>query len=290
MNTLVELAKGQQQSSPTLSYSNSDIEKRIGFPAGRFTDPGPLLSPILAIVATVGLYGLLTLYPEHALSRMFTQRGLIPYIIVILFFWSLALLWVKWRKLAMQRKSLLLQFLPTDDPGFTLTPESAKVVLERLYAEVDDPSNFYLTRRIHNALANLQNIGRIGDVDEVLRTNADNDEGQVESSYTLLRGFIWAIPVLGFIGTVWGLSIALGSFGQVLNNAEDINQLTGALQGVTGGLSTAFETTLQGLVAALLVHMLMISVHRREERFLDDAKDYCQRHLVRRLRLEGNKD
>jgi len=268
-----------------LSFSRSDIERRLAFPAGRFTSPGPLLAPLAACVLTVGFFGLLSLFPESLISEMFTRRVVIPAAIVFLSAWSLMALFIKGRKIALQRKALQLKILPTDDPGFVLTPASAEAVLATLYASVDDPQSFFLTRRIDNALANLRNVGRIGDVDEALRTQAENDEGQADSSYTVLRGFIWAIPVLGFIGTVLGLSVAMGSFGSVLTSAGEMEQLRGALQSVVGGLATAFETTLQGLVAALFIHMLMIMMRRREEQFLDDCKDYCQKYVVGRLRL-----
>jgi len=285
MTTIEEMVQKNVPAKPLLSFSASDIEKRMGFPAGRFTSPGPLLVPLVAIAIAVGSYALMALWPASAIAQMFTERGPVPYAIVFLAAFSLMLLLVKMFKLALQKRALRLRLLPTDDPGFILTPASAEHVLQNLYQSVDDPERFLLTRRIHVALANLRNMGRIGDVDEVLKTQAENDEGQVDSSYTVLRGLIWAIPVLGFIGTVLGLSVALGGFGAVLTAASDMEQLRSALQRVTGGLATAFDTTLQGLVAALMIHLFMVSVHRREERFLDDCKDYCQKNLVGRLRL-----
>jgi biopolymer transport protein ExbB/TolQ len=281
--TLEELARGA--SDPVLSFDHSDIEKRLMFPPGQFTSPGPILAPLLAVFATVGFYALMSLIPGTLLGDMFTKRGVVPYVIVFLSAWSLAILLVKSMKLSLQKKALKLRFLPTDDPGFVINPASALNVLEKLYRSVDDPKHFLLTRRINLALANLRNMGRIGDVGEMLSVQADNDEALVDSSYTVLKGFIWAIPVLGFIGTVLGLSTALGAFGGVLSSADKVDQLRSALQDVTGGLSTAFETTLQGLVAALCIHLLMIGVQRREEQFLDGCKDYCQKYIVGRLRL-----
>lgn len=274
---------------PELSFDRSDIERRLLFPAGRFTSPGPLLSPVAAVLLTIGFYALLQLWPQSLVSIMFTQRSLVPYLIVFLTAWAIAILVIKQRKLRLQAKALKIHILP-DEVGFVLTPESAEQVLTRIYSSVDDPRHFLLTKRIQLALSNLRNMGRIGDVDEVLRSQADADEGIMDSSYTFLRGLIWAIPVLGFIGTVYGLSIALGAFGSVLAGAAEINELRTALQSVTGGLSTAFETTLQGLVAALCIHMWMIAVRRREEQFLDDCRDYCQRNVVARLRLIREKE
>ncbi|RKY08112.1 MAG: MotA/TolQ/ExbB proton channel family protein [Planctomycetota bacterium] len=219
---------------------------------------------------------------------MLTQRGVVPYCIVFLSCWSLMILLIKYSKFKLQNRALSLHILPTDDPGFILTPTSAKRVMEKLYRSVDDPRHFLLTRRVYVALANLRNMGDIGDVDKVLGTQADNDEAIVDSSYTILKGFVWAIPVLGFIGTVLGLSVALGSFGDVLSNAEEMGELKTALQSVTGGLSTAFETTLEGLVSALCIQMLMTGMQRKEEQFLDDCRDYCQKNIVGRLRLINN--
>jgi len=290
MDTMRELVRNEAGSDPELSFDRSDVERRIGFPAGQYTSPGPLLSVVGAIILTVAFYGVLSMFSDSYFAEMFTQRSAVPYIIVFLAAWSVMILFVKQRKVALQRRALAIKLLPEDDLGFVLTPESAEQILNKLYVAVDDPKRFLLTRRIQTALSNLRNMRRIGDVDDVLQSQAENDEAVSDSSYTVLRGLIWAIPVLGFIGTVWGLSQALGSFGGVLAGAGEISELRTALQSVTGGLSTAFETTLQGLVAALCVHMWMIMVRRREEQFLDACKDYCQKNIVGRLRLSTSQN
>ena len=289
--TLVDMARESMPAEPVLSFRRSDIERRIGFPAGRFTSPGPLLAPLVSLLATVAFYGVLSAFvPPSSVKAMFTERGAVPYVIVFLAAWSGAILLIKAAKLRLQRKALSIKLLPEEDPGFVLTPASAQRVLETLHRTVDDPENFLLTRRIENALANLRNMGRIGDADEVLRTQAENDEGTMDSSYTILRGLIWAIPVLGFIGTVYGLSNALGSFWGVVAAAERMQEMRASLQQVTGGLATAFETTLIALVAAVCIHLLMVMVRHREESFLDNCRDYCQKHIVGRLRLTGPRE
>jgi hypothetical protein len=95
----------------------------------------------------------------------------------------------------------------------------------------------------------------------------------------------WAIPVLGFIGTVMGLSTAIGGFAAVLQSAEDLSQIKSSLQGVTGGLATAFETTLQALVAALIIQLILTFLKKSEEEFLDECSEYCVRNVVNRLRI-----
>jgi len=112
----------------------------------------------------------------------------------------------------------------------------------------------------------------------------------METSFNLIRGLVWAIPILGFIGTVSGLSIAIGGFGRVLSQTEDPTKLIGALQGVTGGLATAFETTLLALMAALLVQMAMTFQKKQEEEFLDECTEYCQREVLSRITHSETRD
>jgi biopolymer transport protein ExbB/TolQ len=137
------------------------------------------------------------------------------------------------------------------------------------------------------ALSNLRNLGAVGDVDDILRSQAAQDESQMETSYAIVQGFVWAIPVLGFIGTVLGLSMAIGSFTAVLGTGQDVSAITGALGNVTAGLATAFDTTLVALVAALVIQLLMVMTKKSEEEFLDEAMEYGLRNVVGRLRLES---
>jgi biopolymer transport protein ExbB/TolQ len=128
-------------------------------------------------------------------------------------------------------------------------------------------------------------LGRVGDVGEILKAQAESDEGASETSYSLVSGFIWAIPVLGFIGTVLGLSDAIGHFSTVLQQADDISQIKGSLQNVTSGLSTAFETTLVALVAALAIQLWLTFLKKSEQEFLDACSDYCTTQIVNHLRI-----
>lgn len=274
-----------EAADPPLFYARLDIEKRLGFPAGRFTQAGPVLPALMAIAGTIAFYAALTPLGDIWLVQTFTERGYVPYFIVALSLYALCVLLIKASKIRLQKRAAQFHILP-DDPDFVLTVDSADRAIERLHDVTDDPSRFMLLNRIHMALYNLRNLGRISDVDQVLRSQADVDEAGSESSYTVPRGLIWGIPVLGFIGTVIGLSKAIGSFGSVLETTTEMEALRPALQNVTGGLAVAFETTLQALVAAFILQMVLTMVRRSEEQMLDHFMEYCQRRLVHRLRLE----
>lgn len=287
---LIEVPTGRAPNAPPqLSWSGSDFEQKIGFKGGRFTAVNNVVTFIMAMIFTglffvFVIYGLNRFAPTQFIAEMFL-RGPIPIPTAFLSFWCAAILIVKNKKIQFQCRALDLKPFP-DDPAFLLNPATAQEVLAEVHRLVDEPRHFVLFNRIERALSNLKNIGRIADVSEILQSQADYDEGHQESSYRLINGFIWAIPVLGFIGTVLGLSSAIGGFGDTLAVAgEDIGALKDSLGGITGGLSTAFETTLIALVAALIIQVWMTFTQQKEALFLDECSDYCHAHVVSKLRL-----
>ena len=286
----------QENFDVPLAWARKDIEQRLMFHGGRYTQVNSILTFLLAGLVTVVFYGCLLPFRNSYFALMFLPRAdesaestsslapLIPLAIVFFSCWSLAILFIKSRKLKFQRKALAYSVIP-DDVDFVLSAGNVDVVVDRIYEVVDEPRNFVLFNRISVALANLRNLGRVGDVDEILRSQADNDESALETSYSLLSGFIWAIPVLGFIGTVLGLSSAIGGFGSVLEASDSIENIKGGLTKVTGGLSDAFVTTLQALVAALFIQILLTFLKKSEQEFLDECGEYCTNQIVNRLRI-----
>lgn len=268
---------------PRLDWSRRDPEQRLFFPGAKFTRVGAACSGLIAAALTVAFYGALSLWPDSQFARSLT-RSVVSYPIVLLTFWSLAVLTLKVLKLRLQREALSVRVTP-EDPTYALSPETVDEVRTRLFEVSDDPRNFVLLNRIQVALQNLRNLGRVGDVGEMLQTQAAGDEASSETSYALVQGFVWAIPVLGFIGTVLGLSAAIGNFGAVLDGGGEMTAVKEALRDVAGGLSVAFETTLQGLVASLVVQLLITTVKKSEEEFFDACSEYCLRQIVGRLRL-----
>jgi hypothetical protein len=249
---------------PVLNWAKRDCEQRFGFKGGRFTAVNNLFTFFVAAILTVlfyafTIYGLNRFEPTRFIADMFLLRGPVPYPTMFLTFWCLAILIVKRKKLAEQRKALDLKPFP-DDPAFLLNPETAQTILAEINRLVDDTRNFVLLNRIERALSNLRNIGRISDVSDILQTQAEYDEAQQESTF---RGFGNTLAVAG----------------------EDVGALKDSLGGITGGLSTAFETTLVALVAALVIQLWMTFAQQQESLFLDECSDYCHAHVVSKLRL-----
>jgi biopolymer transport protein ExbB/TolQ len=270
-----------------LPWTRVDLEQRLGFRGARFTRVNNLLACIIGSILTVLFYLALIPLRDTMLSALydsFVHRGPCPPFTAWFSWWALAILFLKWRKLKVQRRALAYQLVPAGY-DFVLSSANVEVVTDQIYSTVDDPKHFILFNRIMIALSNLRNLGRVTDVDEILRSQAEQDESSMQTSYALVQFFVWAIPVLGFIGTVIGLSQAIGEFGKVLGGATEVSELTVALRGVTAGLSSAFETTLQALVAALFIQLLLTFLRKSEEEFLDECAEYCVRNVVGKLRI-----
>ena len=275
-----------------LNYQELDPEAKIGLDPNKFTAVSALWTFFLGLIFTGVFYG--GLYPIHTQHKyqmvdMFFHGGVenrstIPYYTMVLTCWCLAFLFVKWRKLKVQRRALSINLTPVDS-RFVITRQIAPLLVNQLHQRVFQSEKFMLFWRIECALNNLDNLGHVSDVSAVMNDLAENDANWVESSYTLTKGLIWAIPVLGFIGTVLGLSQAVGGFGTVVSSGADLETLKNALGGVTSGLGIAFETTLIALVAALVVQLLMTLMLRKEEEFLDDCSNYCYAHVTSKLRI-----
>jgi biopolymer transport protein ExbB/TolQ len=274
-----------------LAWSQEDIENRFGFKGGRYTSVNHAFTFLLGGMLALLLYALMIFVFSHLpvvsrLSVMFmrptNQFAIIP--ATFFFFGGVAILIVKGQKVKFQQRALQLAAVPAE-PEFVLTEATAATVLARIHAMVDQPRHFMLLNRIDRALSNFRNMGQVNDVSAILRAQAENDEDQVASSYTVLNGLVWAIPVLGFIGTVLGLSLAIGRFTQTLQAAGDLAVIRSSLQGVTGGLATAFETTLIALTFTLMLQLGITFQQKREMAFLDECNDYCHLHIVSKLRL-----
>lgn len=271
-----------------LDWHLCDIEQRFGFRGGKYTDVNLWFALLATLLITGGVFIGLCHVPATVRSTklvaMVIERGWTPYVMVAFFVLAMTILFIKWRKLSFQEKAFKVELVPAGN-NFSLTPDSALDVIRTLNEAVDDPKRFVLFNRIERALLNLRNVGNLSDVSEMLRAQAENDESHMDSSYGILSGIIWAIPILGFIGTVIGLSGAIGGFGAVLGADSSVSSLRDSLSPVTNSLGIAFDTTFMALVLAVIVQMAMTLLRKREEMFLDMCRDYAHINIISRLRM-----
>lgn len=279
-----------QGSEPLIRFLRTDPEARLGLPVGANTTPSATTCLLLTVIASGASYGAAYAFREQGFGAVvweyMTGFGRIPIPIIVLSIWCLAFLAVKSLKIRAQRLALEIDFVP-QDTAFALTAATADAVVDAIDRSADEPLRFLFLSRCRAVLRMMRNLGRVSDVDDVLASRGESDESTVDSGYTVLRGFIWAIPVLGFIGTVIGLTQAMGRFGEALRSAgKDVEAITQQLTGVLAGLDTAFITTAEALIAVIFIHLFQTAVRRADERLLDDIRAACADAIVSRVRIQ----
>jgi biopolymer transport protein ExbB/TolQ len=272
-----------------LHFNALDPEARLGLPSGRGTTPATFTCFAFTVALSAAVFGIGYAFRDGDWGSIaweyMTGFGRIPIPIIILSIWSLVFLAVKALKIRAQRQALYLAFVP-DDSAFVLNETTADALIDAIDRAVDDANRFMFLARCRVVLRMMRNLGRVSDVDDVLASRGDQDESSMDSGYTVLRGFIWAIPVLGFIGTVVGLTQAMAKFGDAMAAAgTDVSEITARLKTVLDGLDTAFITTAEGLVAVLAIYLLQSFVRSADEQLADDIRAACSNAIVSRVKI-----
>lgn len=215
------------------------------------------------------------------LASLFYKHFVVSFLNTLFFSWAMAIIFLKHRKIRHQKAALLLDVLPTH-LGREIDADNVAVFIEHVYSLPVRLRDSLMVNRIRKALELFEIRQNVSDVREMMASQSEIDSARIGGSYTLLRAFLWGIPLLGFIGTVVGLSQAIG--GMNFANVEDIGKIVGAINNVTSGLGTAFDATLLGLVLALTLNFPLNALAKQEDDNLHTIDAFCNEVLLPRLK------
>jgi biopolymer transport protein ExbB/TolQ len=220
--------------------------------------------------------------------QLFWGRGWVPFVLVLLTCWSIAILVMKWRKLQRQRRSMLLDVLPTE-LSREITLESLDKFEEHIHGLPGKAGESFLVNRVIRGLEHFRVRKSAAETVTMMESQSDIDANNVSSSYSIVKVFIWALPIMGFIGTVIGISSAVAYLAGSLESANDISAIKESLKDVFAGLGVAFDTTLLALVLSLFVKIPTSALQKAEEDLVTWVDEYCNENLLKRLndRREG---
>lgn len=192
------------------------------------------------------------------------------------FTWAGFILLSRYHEVYRQRRALKLDLLPTEE-GVRILPEDARPLQRRVDQIAARGGPYILANMIRLALGKYAITRSSQDVSETVRMQAEVDLGRLVSSMATVHYLAWAIPALGFLGTVRGLSGGLSMAGKV---GEELQSF---IDQATRHLTVAFDCTLIALFLSLILMFLVHSVQRDEESLVIDCQQYCLEHLVSRL-------
>jgi biopolymer transport protein ExbB/TolQ len=206
-----------------------------------------------------------------------------PMFEIVFFFWGTMVLAYKMVRVTKERRLLKHDFIQVQE-GERIIPEDAldrykelRIVIERTPQWRDR----LIPDCLLAALQRFHASNSIQDAATAVRERADIAADSLDSSLSLIRYIAWAIPAIGFVGTVRGI-------GHALSFAEQA--IKGNLSAVTQNLGLAFNSTFVGLILCVFLMYLLHIVQSSQEELIIDIRHYCRDKLIDVMKVPAREE
>jgi biopolymer transport protein ExbB/TolQ len=196
---------------------------------------------------------------------------------IILMIWALALMGYKALAQRIERRALLDAPLKLPE-GMKILPEDTREYARQIESLRPEARNLLVPRAVLAALARFGATRNVQDASSVAHSVCQSEAERLDSELSMLRYIAWAIPAIGFIGTVRGI-------GDALSQAH--KAVTGDISGVTEGLGVAFNSTLIALLLSILLMLLLQQLQQVQERHVLDTETWLDQRVIRNLQARA---
>jgi biopolymer transport protein ExbB/TolQ len=196
---------------------------------------------------------------------------------VILMLWALAIMGYKAIAQRREQRALDADLLRLPE-GMKILPEDTREYARQIENLPAETRELLAPRALLGALARFGATRSVQDASTVAHGICQSEADRLDSDLALLRYIAWAIPAIGFIGTVRGI-------GDALSQAH--KAVTGDISGVTEGLGVAFNSTLIALLLSILLMFLMQQLQRVQERRVLDTETWLDQRVIRNLQARS---
>ena len=197
---------------------------------------------------------------------------------LILWLWATIILTYKLVEVGRERSLLRHDFIGVRQ-GERIIPEDALDRYKELRATVESTPRWrerLLPDFVLAALHRFQATNSVQDAASAVKERAELVADNLDSELSLIRYIAWAIPAVGFIGTVRGI-------GDALTHAEEA--IRGDLTGVVSALGLAFNSTLVALILSMILMYMLHMLQSRQEALILELQNYCREKLVHVMRV-----
>jgi biopolymer transport protein ExbB/TolQ len=194
---------------------------------------------------------------------------------LILATWALCLIGYQASEVARNRRLLEKDYIELGE-GHVVLPDDARAYGRPIESLPRDEQEMLLPRALMVALNRFGATRSVQDSAEAVRAECENELDRLDAQLSMVRFTAWAIPAVGFVGTVRGI-------GRALQEAQ--GALHGDISGVTLGLGVTFNATLTALVACIIVMFFLHQLQQAQDRLVLDARMYIDRRLIRNMRV-----
>lgn len=158
-------------------------------------------------------------------------------------------------------------------PDKSLSPEK---IIERFDTELSASHNAApLVQTLRASLWRYAGTRNVQNLSDAIESSVEAIGIRQEAENSMIRYLIWAIPSIGFIGTVRGI-------GQALSQAD--KALAGDIAGMTDSLGVAFNSTLVALLISIFLMFLFHQLQRLQDGLIVDTQAYCDKYLLARIK------
>jgi biopolymer transport protein ExbB/TolQ len=194
---------------------------------------------------------------------------------IIHFIWALLILGYKAILVRRERKLLERDLIHVPE-GIKLLPEDAKDYARQLEALPEQDKPTLVVRALQRTLDRFSSTRSIRDSAETSKAVCDSEADRLDSGLAMIRYIAWAIPAIGFIGTVRHIGDAL---------LQAHKAVTGDITGVTSGLGIAFNATFVALMLTLILMFFLHQLQQAQEQFVHDTDHWIDQHLIRHMQV-----
>jgi len=191
-------------------------------------------------------------------------------------FWALAIMGFKARN-AMRESAMFDMPLVSIAEGTRVLPGDAGQLARPMQSLPPEQQSLLLPRALRTALLRFQVTSSVQSATDAVSKVCESEDTRLDSEFSMIRYITWAIPSIGFIGTVRGIGAALGLAGEAME---------GNISGVTANLGVAFNSTLIALLISMVIMFFMHQLQLNQERLVLDTHSYCEERLIRFLKSE----
>lgn len=189
----------------------------------------------------------------------------------ILMLWGMFLIADSYREILRTRYLFAVDLISDEDGGLNVDS-----IIEKLDKDIPPEClSSPLIQILRSSLWRYSATRSVQNLSDAIESNIDALAVRQDSENTMIRYLIWAIPSIGFIGTVRGI-------GQALSKADQA--LAGDIAGMTDSLGIAFNSTLVALLISIFLMFFFHQLQRLQDTQRLDTQEYCDKYLLNKIR------
>ena len=188
---------------------------------------------------------------------------------IMLAVWALSIIYIKWHRVKEQTNLLFLNVLNIDAKE-TIRQQDVSKLKKNLELNAKGLVKNSLVAGLHS----FHTTNNIQEAASSVHMVCDQEADRMESELSMIRYIIWAIPSIGFIGTVRGI-------GEALSQAHIA--VEGDIAGMTASLGVAFNSTFVALVVSIFLMFFLHQLQLLQDLLVLDTHEYCNKKLITKL-------